>query len=165
VARGAFRTDLFARIDGYSLLLAPLRERKEDLGLLVAALLGGIAEAPPDLRIAPDFGRALLVYPWPLNVRELRHCLTRAVALARGGTTLEPQHLPPAVAAALFAAPADPVSSPPTEDDRLRAQLDALLTQHAGNVAEVARSMGKARMQVHRWMKRFSLDPRRYRGG
>ncbi|HEY8086761.1 MAG TPA: sigma 54-interacting transcriptional regulator [Polyangiaceae bacterium] len=165
VARGAFRTDLLARLDGYSLLLAPLRERQEDLGLLVGALLRDIAEAPADLRLTADFGRALLAYRWPLNVRELRHCLTRAVALARGGTVLEPQHLPPVVAAALSAAPPEPAPSPPTEDDRLRAQLDALLAQHAGNVAEVARAMGKARMQVHRWMKRFSLDARRYRGG
>jgi transcriptional regulator of acetoin/glycerol metabolism len=43
-------------------------------------------------------------------------------------------------------------------DTELRGALIALLTAHGGNVAEVARAMGKARMQVHRWLKRFDID-------
>ena len=50
-----------------------------------------------------------------------------------------------------------------TPDERLRAQLEELLALHGGNVAEVARALGKARMQVHRWMKRFDIDPERFR--
>jgi transcriptional regulator with PAS, ATPase and Fis domain len=169
VARGAFRTDLLARLDGFTYTLPPLRERREDVGLLVASLLRTILPDPAArFELAAEVGRALVAYPWPLNIRELYHCLARGVALARDGV-LEPSHLPRAVAAAASAPsvaldPAD-VAGPvqEREDARLREQLEALLTQHDGNVAEVARTMGKARMQLHRWMKRFAIDPKRYR--
>jgi transcriptional regulator of acetoin/glycerol metabolism len=74
-------------------------------------------------------------------------------------------HLPPVVRAALSgeAADGEPADDASTEGERLRAQLEALLREHAGNVAEVARAMGKARMQIHRWLKRFDIDPDRYR--
>ncbi len=166
-ARGAFRTDLLARLDGFSFSLAPLRERVEDVGILVADLLPAVApEAADGLKLSPEFGRALLRYAWPLNVRELRHCLARAAALSKGEGLLERRHLPASVADALSAsgtADAGEGVAEPTEAGRLRAQLEVLLTEHEGNVAEVARALGKARMQVHRWMKRFAIDPKRYR--
>jgi len=57
-----------------------------------------------------------------------------------------------------------PVEGHPAAGDALlRAQLEGLLVEHEGNVAEVARALGKARMQVHRWLKRFVIDPERYR--
>ena len=73
--------------------------------------------------------------------------LPRAVAAVLG------DHLPPS--------PAEAGEAP--EGPRLQAQLEALLTEHEGNVAEVARAMGKARMQVHRWMKRYSISVEEYR--
>ena len=122
-------------------------------------------EVAGELRLSPDFGRALLRYEWPLNVRELRHCLARATALAKGRAAARSRRtLPPQSAATLTATATDaekPVAT--TEDERLRGQLDRLLAEHEGNVAEVARALGKARMQVHRWMKRFAIDPKRYR--
>lgn len=164
-ARGAFRRDLLARLDGYSFGLAPLRERREDIGIIVDDLLREVApNAAERLRLSPEVGRALLRYEWPLNVRELRHCLARAAALAGDGEVLERNHLPAAVAQALDEAPGSPGDrSEATHDERLREQLERLLVQHEGNVAEVARALGKARMQVHRWMKRFAIDPKRYR--
>ena len=48
-------------------------------------------------------------------------------------------------------------------DDARRAELIALLEQHGGNVSAVARTMGKARMQIQRWMARYELDPRRFK--
>ena len=51
------------------------------------------------------------------------------------------------------------------KDDELRGQLEALLREHRGNVAAVARAMGKGRMQIHRWLARFELDVDRYRDG
>jgi len=164
VARATFRSDLFARLDGYSFTLAPLRERREDIGRIVADRL---QEAAPgwatEIRLAPEFGRALLRYGWPGNIRELGHCLSRAAALAKGHGVLERQHLPPALARVLDEDDAPAQGPPQTEEERLQGQLVALLTEHEGNVAEVARAMGKARMQVHRWMKRLGIDPGRYR--
>ena len=165
VARGAFRTDLLARLDGFTYTLSPLRERREDIGLLIGDLLGEIALARTPVTLAPEVARALLLHAWPLNVRELGQCLARATALAGGTGVIERAHLPPAVASVLDAhsppSPAD--TDEPQEGPRLRAQLEVLLAEHEGNVAGVARAMGKARMQVHRWMKRFSIDPARFR--
>jgi DNA-binding NtrC family response regulator len=165
VARGTFRTDLLARLDGFTHTLLPLRERREDIGLLVGDLLGEIAPEPRSVTLAPEVARALVLYAWPLNIRELGQCLARAAALAAGSRVIERAHLPPAVARVLegHSVPGSPGPGEPTEGPRLRAQLEGLLGQHEGNVAEVARAMGKARMQVHRWMKRFAIDPKRFR--
>jgi len=165
VARGAFRNDLLARLDGFTHTLLPLRERREDIGLLLADLLGAIAPSPDPVTLAPEVARALFLYPWPLNIRELGQCLARASALARDRRVIERAHLPPAVAAVLGdrPAPSPTEAGEAPEGPRLQAQLEALLTEHQGNVAEVARAMGKARMQVHRWMKRFAIDPKRFR--
>ncbi len=163
-ARGAFRKDLLARLDGYSFTLPPLRERHEDMGIIVADVLRDVApDTAETLRLSPEVGRALLRHEWPLNVRELRHCLARATALAKGADLLERGHLPAAVARTLDDPSVAALGTEATHDDRLRDQLDRLLTEHEGNVAEVARALGKARMQVHRWMKRFAIDPKRYR--
>jgi len=163
-ARGSFRKDLLARLDGYSFVLAPLRERREDIGIIVGDLLRDIApESAAKRRLSPEVGRALVQYAWPLNIRELRHCLARAAALAKDGELLERNHLPAAIAETLDAASSVTPGTEATHDVRLREQLDRLLVEHEGNVAEVARALGKARMQVHRWMKRFAIDPKRYR--
>jgi hypothetical protein len=167
VSRGAFRDDLRARLAGYEVALPAVRSRPLDLGLLIASVLREVhaTKAIPPLRVAT--GRALLRYPWPSNVRELRHCLSLAATLAAGGT-IEPSHLPDGVGKhAVCTAPREP--SPPVvldeADVKLRADLIACLQQHRGNVSQVARSFGRARMQVHRWMGRFGLDARRFRDG
>jgi len=164
VARGAFRADLLARLEGFTYALAPLRERREDIGLIIANLLGRIADAGR-LKLTPEVGRALLRYTWPANIRELGHWLARGAALAGADGLIERHHLPPQAAGLLDAAPdaASGATVAPSEDARLKAQLEALLATHEGNVAEVARALGKARMQLHRWMKRLSIDPSRYR--
>src|SRR3989454_2079321 len=83
-AEEKFRPDLLARLGGVTVQLPPLRERREDLGLLAAALL---QRHFPGRRVVlgSEAARALLVYPWPLNVRELERCLQAAVVLAGGG--------------------------------------------------------------------------------
>ena len=164
VARGAFRTDLLARLDGFTFALPPLRERREDTGLLVADLLGAMPDADR-IKLSPDVGRALLQYAWPQNVRELAHCLARASALVRNEGMFELQHLPPQVRDAITPSTSIEATTDDEGDDdaRLKGQIETLLQQHEGNVAEVARALGKARMQVHRWLKRFGIDPDRYR--
>jgi transcriptional regulator with GAF, ATPase, and Fis domain len=61
---------------------------------------------------------------------------------------------------------ADPTVVPPLskEEAELRERLVVLLKRHRGNVAEVARSLRKARMQIHRWLKRFDIEVEHYRG-
>ncbi len=156
VAQGIFREDLLARLSGFTHRLVPLRDRREDLGAMVAALLPRIAGAEAErVTFTADAGRALLAHDWTLNVRELRHCLAAALALA-AGQPLSREHVLPLLTSATRARTAG------VDADR-EAPLRAALTTHRGNVAAVARSFGKAPAQVHRWLKQFGIDVNDFR--
>jgi transcriptional regulator with GAF, ATPase, and Fis domain len=152
-----------------------LRERREDLGLLIATLLGRVG-APEGLTFDVQAARALFRYGWPMNIRELEKSLAAAVVLA-GELPIECEHLPPQIPNALVTAPPELETQPAApgdeegEDDRplspddlkRRDDLVRLLREHRGNISAVARVMGKARMQIQRWIKRFRIDPESYR--
>ena len=152
---GRFRPDLLSRLKGLELTLPPLRERPEDLGLLIAALL----EKALDGKAAPAFSvevvEALSAWHWPLNTRELEQVLTTALALC-AGKTVQLEHLPPELREQKAAKPRAP-SPLSAEDEEKKLRLVALLQQHQGNISAVARAMGKERMQIQRWLKRYGL--------
>jgi DNA-binding NtrC family response regulator len=164
---GKFREDLFARLNEYSVELPALHERKEDLYLLTQTFLarhGGSGKLP-----SFAFMSGLLHYDFPYNVRELEACIKRALALS-DGSALEPEVLPEAVQEAMHDYGRDGTGreSPPPDDDDAQGAPDEpalreLLTKHQGNVAAVGRELGKARMQIHRWMKRYGVDISDYR--
>ncbi len=170
VAGERLRADLFARVSGFTLVLPPLRERREDLGLLISGLLQKHAGKHAAISLSLDAARALLLHRWPLNIRELEKTLMTAVALAPAGR-IELPHLP----AALQGAPQMPEPGPAAasaqgaakalsnRDQMLRDRLVDLLREHRGNVTAVAAAMGKFRTQVHRWVKRLGIDPTQYR--
>ncbi|MET0344439.1 MAG: sigma 54-interacting transcriptional regulator [Polyangiales bacterium] len=170
VASGLFRGDLLARLRELSVHLPPLRERREDLYPLVLHFLAGVSPEPPSVSF--PFMLALAHYDWPYNVRELESAVRVAVTLG-GGAPLDLAHLPETVRRALDghgapAAPGPSTSAPPamvTVRDGVKKgdapsedELRALLTKHGGNIAQVGRELGKERMQVHRWMRRYSID-------
>ena len=125
---------------------------------VISALLQKLA---PQRMFSVQFGiaaaRAIFAYDWPLNVRELEKALETALVLSGSGV-IELTHLPPELRE-----PAAPRRSEEAVDETRKAELEALLRQHAGNVSAVARAMGKARMQIQRWMDRYALDPRTFR--
>jgi transcriptional regulator with PAS, ATPase and Fis domain len=155
VREGRFRADLLGRLAGFTITVPPLRERQEDLGLLTAALLARHAgEAAAQYRFTADACCALLERRWPLNVRELERLL-QAAELARDHREIGVEHLgaePRLGGPAALESPAD-----------LEAELRRLLRLRAGNISAVARDMGKARMQIHRWIQRYELDLESYR--
>ncbi|WP_437833100.1 sigma 54-interacting transcriptional regulator [Sorangium sp. So ce1153] len=156
-ASGDFRSDLLARLSGHAVELSPLRSRREDLGLILAAILRRIdGQRAEHIQLHPRAARALITYGWPLNVRELEQCMTTAVVLAQGGK-IDIDHLNSALKRG--AADAAAQGDEPTRPDELK----ALLREHGGNIAGVARAMGKARMQIHRWLKRYEIDPDDFR--
>jgi DNA-binding NtrC family response regulator len=150
VEDGGFRDDLVARLAGFEIDLPPLAARRVDLGVMLAELV------PPTTQLAANAARALFAYAWPRNARELVRAIERAVQLAGTGEVAI-QHLPDEVATAKFAAPAVPAA------DARRDELHALLEKHNGNVSKVAVELGRVRQQVQRWLKRYNLDPERYR--
>jgi transcriptional regulator with AAA-type ATPase domain len=161
VDEGRFRADLLARLAGYRMLLPPLRERREDLGLLLASLLRRLsAERAPEVAIRPRAARALFCHDWPGNVRELEKCLAAALVLSSPGP-INLEHLPAPVRGALDRGAAARRAA----DEEHARELVALLREHEGNIAAVARAMGKARMQVQRMMKKHDLDPASFRRG
>lgn len=169
VEAGRFRQDLLARLAGYVLTLPPLAERLEDLGLLIGSILGRLASNSAEkVCFRPAAVRALFGYKWPSNIRELEKCLMRALTRAQDAK-IELEHLPDA----LRASPASPTSARAAQDGaeaalaphelRQREELDNLLRKHDGKIARVAAVLEKHRMQVQRLVKRYGLQPERYR--
>jgi transcriptional regulator with PAS, ATPase and Fis domain len=163
IERGTFRRDLYARLAGYTFALPALRERKVDLGVLIAALFAaGKIDGPPGVRIHHEATRAMLRHTWPMNVRELEQCLRAAAVLADDGlVTID--DLPVAVASAAGAIAEAPEDTEGGRDEELRKELLVRLVDAKGNVTVVARAMGKARQQIQRWLRRFEIDPEAYR--
>jgi transcriptional regulator of acetoin/glycerol metabolism len=159
--RGVFRSDLYARLAGFVFELPPLRDRLEDVGLLLASFAaahGG--RVRPDLRLRPEVGAALLAHRWPLNVRELEQAFLTAVVLADEGV-VRVEDLPAGLGAAAGREPPAMDDVPP-EDRAVYDALVAALGESQGNVTETARRMGKARQQIQRWMRRFGLRPEQF---
>jgi DNA-binding NtrC family response regulator len=167
VAAGRFRPDLHARLAAFTCRLPRLADRREDMGLILAELLrrhGG--QRWDSITIAVEAARALWSYSWPGNVRELDNCVSAALLLAGGGR-IALAHLPQEIRPRREGDPGaaeKPRSRAltPTQAQH-RDRLLALLESHAGNVSAVARELGKERVQVQRWLKRFELDPRSFR--
>jgi len=156
---GRFREDLLARLGLLPLRVPPLRTRREDLGVLIRRIVKEVPQGLDRVRFELDALRMLLLHPWPLNVRELRRALLAAIDLAgpdeREPVLVGPQHLPPALERAPSADAAPQLSE---EDRELRGRLVSLLARHRGNVAAVAREMGKPRTGVQRLMARLGVE-------
>jgi transcriptional regulator with PAS, ATPase and Fis domain len=150
------RADLVGRLGAAQIPIPPLRERVADVGALVGRFGGATFPG-----IEPAAFRALCLYQWPRNVRELEEVVRRAVALADGGK-IRPVDLPEEVRASLEAGPR-------ISDSRKyraapsRAELERLLGENRGNIAAVAKALGRHWNVVQRWLRHFGVDADRYR--
>ena len=156
IADGRFRQDLYSRLAGFEVTLPPLRERREDVGTLIASLLPrleGVIADPARVRFHRQAARALFAYPYPNNVRELEQALRTAAVLADGGE-IRLEHLPERIRTY---APAPPAPTR-AEDRALRERLVEALRESGGNVTAAGRSLGKAPIQIRRWCRRFGID-------
>ena len=155
VDAGTFRADLLARLAGFTFQLPSLRERREDIGHLLASFT---RSAPASIRLRPDAALAMLAYDWPLNIRELKRTFETSALLAEEGV-IRLSDLPENVRGERVerrsTRPPLPALSP--KDGALRAELAQRLEASGNNVSQVAREMGKARQQIQRWVRRFGL--------
>ena len=156
-----FRPDLLFRLNTVEIDLPPLRERREDILLLVDYFLAHYARKydKPSRRLPADVSTALQAYDWPGNVRALRHAVERAVILADGEAfTIEDFSLSRTAAPP---APRMPAPSPMENDLNLsraeRQIVEAALKKNAYNISMTASELGLSRAALYRRMEKHGL--------
>jgi len=158
VAQGTFRRDLYFRLNVLSLRIPPLRERRQDIPLLVAHFLERIARSGGQERtLSDDALKTMLGYDWPGNVRELENCLERACALT-SGPTIHICDLPPALHSTSSVFPGLTESStkiiPMTELERQT--ILSTITQLNGDKLMAARLLGIGKTTLYRKLKEYA---------
>ena len=151
VARGSFRQDLFFRLNTFPIQLPALRDRADDIPLLVASLLARVAPGR-GLKVSARAMALLVAHRYPGNVRELRNILERASLLC-DGDVIQPDHLPEDVRVPLLEEGTRP--APRSEDGELRA-LRQRLASHSGNRRALARELGISERTLYRRLQRLS---------
>jgi transcriptional regulator with PAS, ATPase and Fis domain len=154
-ASEGLRYDLAARLGPEPLNLPPLRDRPEDVGLLASFF------AKAELEFVPEAFQALFLHTWKGNVRELEKVVTLARVLAGEGKAIALEHLPVPMAAKIEP---PPVKAAVQRKRPTREELRTLLSLHGGDVAQLAREIGRQRTLVWRWLRENQLKPDDYRG-
>ena len=163
VKAGRFRHDLYYRLNVISLVIPPLRERREDIPMLAEYFLGRAAErlrAEPK-RLAPSALERLLAYDWPGNIRELENSLERAVVFAKS-SVIGPEEFadkltgPLSPTAQQVVTEAEPAS--PTLASIERAYIFYVMNQSAGNKTKAAKLLGIDASTLYRKLERYGLD-------
>jgi two-component system, NtrC family, response regulator AtoC len=158
VDKGTFREDLYYRLNVVSVTLPPLRERPEDITLLLQAFLKEFNEENGKQveGVTSDCMNALLAYEWPGNIRELRNVIERMVVLARN-ERLTVRDLP----AHMRKGADEPQALPLLPDMSLEAVEKTMILKaleaHEGNRTRAAEQLGISRRTMHRKLKEFGL--------
>jgi DNA-binding NtrC family response regulator len=150
---GAFREDLYYRLNVFCLQIPPLRERAEDIPVLVEHFVrGSVVAAKRNVRVSDEAMAVLNRYPWPGNVRELENVVERALILCDRGV-IEPEHLPLGVRL-------EPSFSPAAEDGRLvtleeveRRYVKRVLEECKGHRQKAASILGISERNLYRKLK------------
>jgi DNA-binding NtrC family response regulator len=177
VASGRFRQDLYFRLNVFAMRLPPLRDRKEDIPLLVDYFLDAAQAAGlPEFRPGREVMETLLGYDWPGNVRELKHCIDRMSALHSEGalqmsdlpSPLQYHHAASGLGRLVEAidgegvgqlpevrvSPISPVISIPQSE---RNTIEKALEATGGERGKAARILGIGRTTLYRKMKQYSI--------
>ena len=158
VARGEFREDLFYRLNVIPVKIPPLRERREDIPLLLDHM---VAKHGGDraVKISREFMGAVQAAPWPGNVRQLENAVMRALVL--GGDELSVEHLPATMDGGRVSGPvATTLEMEPRLEELKSDLIRAALRETSGNRSEAARLLGISRYGLQKMMTRMDIDPR-----
>jgi len=160
VMEGAFRRDLYFRLNVLSLRIPPLRERREDISLLLAHFMERCTRASGQEKILTDEAiKVMLAYDWPGNVRELENCLERTCAFT-SGPLIHVADLPPAIAGTQAIVPANGNGHglnkivPMAELEKLTI-LNAIAELH-GDKLQAARLLGIGKTTLYRKLKDYA---------
>jgi two-component system response regulator HydG len=154
VAKNLFRQDLFFRLNVVSILLPPLRERREDIPLLVNHFLDKYSRKQGKLigGLSPEAMNALMEYSWPGNVRELENTLERLVVFSRDETiTTEDLVYSNTVLSSVLS------REPVRLSDMERLHIIKVLQQVEGNKTHAARLLGIDRKTLRTKMKKYEI--------
>jgi DNA-binding NtrC family response regulator len=161
--KGAFRKDLYFRLNVVTVHLPSLRERRSDVPMLVHWFLDRYAKGE-SIQVTSAAMKCLLQCEWPGNVRELENCIERAVALG-DRRVIDVGDLPPSIVSALplpvmesDAVPSE-LSSTDLEDIE-RATIQRVFEQVKGDKARAGKMLGISRATLYRKLKRYNIGPR-----
>lgn len=156
VEAGNFREDLYYRLRVVEIPLPPLRERRDDIPMLVRHFSEVFARKykKPVIRADESAMQTLSAYSWPGNVRELEHALEHALVLC-ADNMIRQEHLPPEIR---HSGPAARVQAANAGGGHERDDLISVLEKAAGNKAMAARMMGVSRQTFYRKLKKYGLD-------
>jgi DNA-binding NtrC family response regulator len=168
VKAGRFRNDLFYRLNAVSIMLPPLRDRREDIPPLAQAFADRVYSLSPAVRFSPEAVTLLDQYPWPGNIRELENAVVRAAAMCDG--MIRVQDLPERIRNYR-----DPDLAPDEQDQPVVGQAEEpeewpllstiegryvarVLIHTSGNKQAAARVLGVDRKTLDRMIKRHQIS-------
>jgi two-component system response regulator AtoC len=152
VKEGKFRDDLYFRLNVVRIVMPPLRERPEDIPLLLAHFIRefSVENKVPPLTLEAGAVSTLQAYAWPGNIRELRNFCENAVVLHRGGTMSE-YELEPKYRGITAPTPGGaPLANPLSVEENEKRLLRESLIKSRGNRTKAAELMGISRRTLHR---------------
>jgi DNA-binding NtrC family response regulator len=159
ISRGHFREDLFYRLATFVVEIPPLRERTEDIRLLVEHFVGQLnLRFSLSKRVGDDAMEALLRHAWPGNVRELVHVLEQAVVLS-DADVIGIEDLPAVIRGSPSPSPAAEPGQIPTLREVQRRHVFWVLEKAAGNRAQAARLLGTSERTFYRLLERYRTTP------
>ena len=172
VEDGRFREDLFYRLHVISIQLPPLRERKEDIPLLVQHFIQKYGEENhrPGLEVTPEALDLMMEYDWPGNVRELENVIERAVVLSSGsriGADLVPEHVrkTPAFQMPQFVVPPEGISFKDVITDFEKRLIESTLDAAGGVQKRAAELLHIKPTTLNEMIKRYDIHPKRRKQG
>ncbi|MDE5851034.1 MAG: sigma-54 dependent transcriptional regulator, partial [Muribaculaceae bacterium] len=152
VSVGEFRQDLFYRINTVTVQLPPLRDRRDDIPLLVDLFIKKYAEiySRPAPRVSDDAMHKLCLQSWPGNIRQLQHAVEKALILSESETLhVRDFDLNDSI---------DSSSAEPTTLEEMERQaISAAIKQHCGNMSEVARQLGITRQTLYNKLRKYGI--------
>jgi len=157
---GAFRKDLYFRLNVVTVHLPPLRERRSDIPMLVHHFLNRYTPGTP-LQVTPAAMKSLLQYDWPGNVRELENCIARAVTLG-DQHTIDVQDLPPAIRTEQPVTPTMNAQDASSLSTTALAEMERMtilrvFEQAHGDKALAGKMLGISRATLYRKLKRYNI--------
>jgi DNA-binding NtrC family response regulator len=160
ISKDQFREDLFFRINVFPLNCPALRERAEDIPVIVQSFIRQNADKTGKkiLGLTPEAMEKLTQYHWPGNVRELRNAIEYAFVLCPSGG-IGVQHLPPKLLGHTPECP--PPHYAPDNHELEKEELLRVLRRTNGNQSEAGRILGVSRVTIWKRIKKFGIDMKR----